>query len=263
MKTVLTIAGTDPSGGAGLHADLKTFCAHGVYGMGAVTAVVAQNTCGVFEYDSVRPALLAAQLDAVFSDIVPDAVKIGMLPDTTSIETVAAALEKWQAGRVILDPVMVSTSEHRLQRDDAAGVMANRLFPLCELITPNLAEAEKLCGFPVVTRADIEQAAEFIYKKHGVAVLVTGGHLKDSCDDYLFDREGKCWFPGKPIGTKNTHGTGCTLSAAIAANRATGESLRDAIQHAKQYVLRALSQELNLGKGNGPLDHCSVDSNGR
>jgi len=263
MKTVLTIAGTDPSGGAGLHADLKTFCAHGVYGMGVITAVVAQNTCGVLEYDTVRPGLLAAQLDAVFSDIFPDAVKIGMLPDTASMETVTTALEKWQARRVILDPVMVSTSEHRLQRADAAAAMADRLFPLCELITPNLAETEKLCGVPVATRTEMEQAAEFLHKKHGVPVLITGGHLKDSCDDLLFDREGKCWFPGKLIGTKNTHGTGCTLSAAIAANRATGERLRDAIQHAKQYVLRALSQGLNLGKGTGPLDHCSVDSSGR
>lgn len=263
MKTVLTIAGTDPSGGAGLHADLKTFCAHGVYGMGAVTAVVAQNTCGVLEYDVVRPALLAAQLDAVFSDIVPDAVKIGMLPDTTSIETVAAALEKWQAGRVILDPVMVSTSEHRLQRDEAAGVMANRLFPLCELITPNLAEAEKLCGFPVVCRTDVEHAAKFIFDTHGVPVLITGGHLKDSCDDLLFDAEGLVWFPGEQIATKNTHGTGCTLSAAIAANRAQGESLHSAVRKAKHYVHRALSQGLNLGKGNGPIDHCSAASNGR
>lgn len=263
MNTVLTIAGTDPSGGAGLHADLKTFCTHGVYGMGAVTAVVAQNTCGVLEYDVVRPALLASQLDAVFSDIYPDAVKIGMLPDAASIETVAAALEKWQAQRVILDPVMVSTSEHRLQRDDAAAVMANRLFPLCELITPNLAEAEKICGFPVTTRSDVERAAKCIFQTHGVAVLITGGHLENSCDDFLFDEDGMVWFPGEQITTKNTHGTGCTLSAAIAANRAKGESLRNAVRKAKQYVHRALSQGLNLGKGNGPLDHCSAGTTGR
>jgi len=263
MNTVLTIAGTDPTGGAGLHADLKTFCAHGVYGMGVVTAVVAQNTCGVLAYDPVRPALLAAQLDAVFSDIFPDAVKIGMLPDTASIQAVATALEKWQARRVILDPVMVSTSEHRLQRADAAAVMAEMLFPRCELITPNLAEAATLCGFPVTNRSEVERAAETVFKKYGTSVLVTGGHLENSCDDLLFDGNGPVWIPGHRVETENTHGTGCTLSAAIAANRARGETLRDAVAHAKSYVLGALSRSLNLGKGNGPLDHCSAGSTGR
>lgn len=263
MKTVLTIAGTDPTGGAGLHADLKTFCAHGVYGMGAVTAVVAQNTCGVLEFDVVRPELLTAQLDAVFSDIFPDAVKIGMLADIASIEAVAAALEKWDARRVILDPVMVSTSDHRLQREDAARVMAERLFPRCELVTPNLAEAEVLCGFPVTDRASAERAGRFLSDTCGTAVLVTGGHLGDSCDDLLFDNNGPIWFPGTRIATDNTHGTGCTLSAAIAANRAAGEPLPEAVRHAKEYVARALSRGLRLGKGNGPLDHCPAESRGR
>lgn len=258
MKTVLTIAGTDPSGGAGLHADLKTFCAHGIYGMGVITAVVAQNTSGVFEYDTVRPKLLTAQLEAVFSDIFPDAVKIGMLPDIPSIEAVATALEKWKPKQVILDPVMVSTSDHRLQREDAARVMVERLFPRCELVTPNLAESETLCGFPVTCRKDAERAARFLRDTCGTAVLITGGHLQDSCDDLLYDSTGENWFPGKRIATSNTHGTGCTLSAAIAANRAAGDTLPEAVRHAKEYVFRALSCGLRLGKGNGPLDHCSA-----
>lgn len=258
MKTVLTIAGTDPSGGAGLHADIKTFCAHGVYGMGVITAVVAQNTCGVIEYDVVRPGLLTAQLEAVFSDIFPDAVKIGMLPDIPSIEAVTAALKKWDAKKVILDPVMVSTSDHRLQREDAARVMAERLFPRCELVTPNLAEAEALCGFPVTCRNDAERAARYIYRTCGTSVLITGGHLQDSCDDLLYDSNGVNWFPGRRIATRNTHGTGCTFSAAIAANRAAGDTLPEAVHHAKEYVIQTLSCGLHLGKGNGPVDHCSA-----
>lgn len=255
MKPVLTIAGTDPSGGAGLHADLKTFASHGVYGMGVVTAVVAQNTCGVSMYEAVGRTLLASQLDAVFSDIFPAAVKIGMIPDKQAAETIAESIAKWRAPHIILDPVMVSTSRHRLQTDDGAESMAKDLFPLCELITPNLAEAERLCRFPITSRTDVENAAAVLHEQYGTAVLITGGHLQNGPDDFFLEAGHSAWIPGKRVHTGNTHGTGCTLSAAIAANRAKGHDLFSAVAASKEYVYRALCSGLTLGSGNGPIDH--------
>jgi hydroxymethylpyrimidine/phosphomethylpyrimidine kinase len=256
MRTVLTVAGTDPSGGAGLHADLKTFTAHGVYGMGVVTAIVAQNTRGVYAIEKVSPGMVAAQLEAVFDDIVPDAVKIGMVPDADAIAAIARVLRKYRPRLVVIDPVMVSTSGHRLLGAGAESALVAELFPLAALVTPNVPEAEALCGFSVVTRDDMERAGAAIRRFGPGAVLVKGGHLAGSCDDFLSGDSVSRWYRAPRVDTKNTHGTGCTLSAAIAANLAGGSNLDEAVERGKAYLFGALSRGLDLGKGSGPVDHC-------
>lgn len=259
MNAVLSIAGTDPTGGAGLHADLKTFAAHGVYGMGAVTAVVAQNTVGVRSVMPVSRAMVRAQLAAVFEDIVPDAVKIGMAGSAGTAREIADALTRYGARNVVIDPVLVATSGHALRASGSlkalVRALADRLFPLAALVTPNIPEAETLSGMRVADRADMLAAARIIRSRHGCAILLKGGHLRDSCDDLLLDAAGPLWFAGTRIATENTHGTGCTLSAAIAANLARGHTLADAIGRAKDYLTGALSAGLDLGHGHGPVDH--------
>ncbi|MBR4153443.1 MAG: bifunctional hydroxymethylpyrimidine kinase/phosphomethylpyrimidine kinase [Selenomonadaceae bacterium] len=249
MKTALTIAGSDSSGGAGIQADLKTFLANGVYGMSAITALTAQNTCGVRSVLNSTPEFLADQLDAIFEDIFPDAVKIGMVSSAELIEIIADKLNRYKAKNIVVDPVMVATSGASLIDDDAIKTLETKLFPLATVITPNIPELEEICG----TR-DMEQGAKKIFDKYGCAVLAKGGHGFNDANDYLFDGAGQ-WFNGRRIETQNTHGTGCTLSSAIAANLAKGCDLKESVGRAKNYLTGALSTGLNLGKGRGPLNH--------
>lgn len=249
MKTALTIAGSDSSGGAGIQADLKTFLANGVYGMSAITALTAQNTCGVRSVMNSTPEFLCDQLDAIFEDIFPDAIKIGMVSSAELIEIIAAKLKFRGAKNIVVDPVMVATSGSRLIDEDAIKTLEEKLFPLATVITPNLPELETIAAID-----DMELAAKKIFEQYGCAVLAKGGHGHNDAIDYLFDGAGK-WFYGRRIDTANTHGTGCTLSSAIAANLAKGYDLKNSIGRAKSYLTGALSTGLNLGKGSGPLDH--------
>jgi hydroxymethylpyrimidine/phosphomethylpyrimidine kinase len=255
MKAALSIAGTDPSGGAGIHADLKTFAAHGVYGMAAVTAIVAQNTVGVTAIEKASPRILEAQLDAVFGDIFPDAVKIGMVPDAELIRITACALKKWKARNVVIDTVMASTGKKPLIDAGAETVLARELLPLARVVTPNIPEAEILCGFRIVTRDDMVLAAKTIARLTGTAILLKGGHLEGSCDDLLLERDALRWYTAPRIETRNTHGTGCTLSSAIASNLALGIPLPDAVARAKEYLSEAILRAPDLGRGHGPVQH--------
>jgi hydroxymethylpyrimidine/phosphomethylpyrimidine kinase len=255
MKTALSIAGTDPSGGAGLHADLKTFEAHGVYGMGAITAIVAQNTLGVTAVEPASAAIVRAQLDAVFGDIVPDAVKIGMLPNADVIAAVAGSLLAWKARNVVIDTVMVSSSGHRLLDSGAERDLVRALFPLARVITPNIPEAEALTGIAIASRADMSRAAKALSALTGAAILLKGGHLADGADDLLLLDGNETWFTAPHMDTRHTHGTGCTLSSAIASNLALGLPVTEAVERAKAYVTRAILYAPRLGKGHGPLLH--------
>ncbi len=255
MKTVLTIAGSDSSGGAGIQADLKTMLANGVYGMSVITALTAQNTTGVQGVLPVPPDFLALQLDSVFTDIVPDAVKIGMTGGEELIGVIADKLVQYKAKRIVVDPVMVSTSGTVLLADTALTCLKERLFPLAALITPNLPEAEVLAGREVRTPEDMEKASEEIGRWYGCAVLCKGGHREGGADDLLYHNGEAHWFYGKRIGNPNTHGTGCTLSSAITSNLAKGQELPEAVANAKEYLSGALAAMLELGKGNGPLHH--------
>ena len=255
MKAVLSIAGTDPTGGAGLHADLKTFEAHGVYGMGAITAIVAQNTLGVTAVEPASAAIVRAQLDAVFVDITPDAVKIGMLPNADAITAVAGALIVWKARNVVIDTVMVSSSGHRLLDAGAEQDLARALFPLARVITPNIPEAEVLTGIAITSRDDMLAAAQALSALTDAAILLKGGHLEDRADDLLLLDGNASWFSAPRVDTRHTHGTGCTLSAAIASNLARGLSIPEAVARAKAYVTRAILYAPRLGKGKGPLLH--------
>lgn len=256
MHTALTIAGTDPTGGAGLQADLKTFTALHVYGMGVVTAVVAQNTLGVHAVRDIEPDMVGAQLDAVFTDIFPGAVKIGMVSAIPIIKTIAEKLMQYKPQNIVLDTVMVSTSGHSLLAPEAEQYLVDTLIPLAGIITPNIPEAEVLCGFPVQNADDMVKAAEHIAKFYGGAILIKGGHLDECSDDLLFTEGRIHWLPGKRVNTANTHGTGCTLSSAIAAGLARGWDILSSVRLAKQYVTGALNSGLDLGRGNGPVNHC-------
>lgn len=256
MKHVLTIAGSDSSGGAGIQADLKTFAAHGVFGMSVITAVTAQNTCGVTQVQDITPDMITAQIDAVFSDIRVDGVKIGMVSRKESIRAVAAGLQKWQPKVVVLDPVMISKSGFPLLQPSACEALISELLPLADLLTPNLPEAEAICGFPIRNGQEMEQAARKILSLGAKAVLVKGGHLEgDRADDYLFNGAEGVWLPGQRIPTRHTHGTGCTLSSALTANLAKGRELRAAVEAGKAYVTRAIEYGIPLGKGCGPTHH--------
>lgn len=254
MRTALTIAGSDCSGGAGIQADLKTFLSNGVYGMSAITALTAQNTCGVRSVLNSTPEFLADQIDAIFEDIFPDAVKIGMVSSARLIEVIAAKLRQYGAKSIVVDPVMIATSGARLIDEDAVKTLEAELFPLATLITPNLPELEAIARKKISTPLDMEIAAQNIFTRYGCAVLAKGGHGLSDANDYLFDGAG-LWFDGRRIDTQNTHGTGCTLSSAIAANLAKGHDLKKSVGRAKAYLTGALSTGLNLGKGSGPLDH--------
>ncbi len=255
MKTALTIAGSDPSGGAGIQADIKAMTALGVYAMSAVTALTAQNTTGVYGILEVSPEFLEQQLVCVFSDIYPDAVKIGMLPSEACMHTVAGMLREYQARHVILDPVMISTSGHRLMKPSAQEILSRELFPLAELITPNIPEAETLTGHKIATGRDMEVAAEILGSTYGCNVLIKGGHSINDANDYLLAQGKGSWMLGRRIDNPNTHGTGCTLSSAIAAFLARDKDLETAVKEAKKYLSGALEAGLDLGKGSGPLNH--------
>ena len=254
IHCALTIAGSDSSGGAGIQADLKTFLANGVYGMSAITALTAQNTLGVRSVQNSTPEFLRDQLDAIFEDIFPDAVKIGMVSSARLIEVIAERLTFHGAKNIVVDPVMVATSGARLIDADAIKTLQTKLFPLAKVITPNLPELEVIIGEKISTPREMELAAQKIFDAHGCAVLSKGGHGLSDANDYLFDGAGT-WFHGRRIDTTNTHGTGCTLSSAVAANLAKGHDLKISVGRAKNYLTGALSTGLNLGKGSGPLDH--------
>ena len=241
MNTALTIAGSDSSGGAGIQADIKTMTANGVYAMSAITALTAQNTTGVTDIMEVTPEFLAEELDRIFTDIYPDAVKTGMVSSSALIETIADKLTAYHAKNIVVDPVMVATSGAKLISDDAIGTLKTKLLPLATVITPNIPEAEVLSGMEIKTEADMEKAAEIICKTFGCAVLLKGGHQLNDANDLLWQ--------------KDTHGTGCTLSSAIASNLAKGRSLETSVQYAKNYISGALAAMLNLGKGSGPMNH--------
>lgn len=255
MKTVLSIAGSDPSGGAGIQADLKTIEAHGLYGMSAITALTAQNTCGVRAVQAVSAALLGQQIDCVFEDIRPDAVKIGMLADADAVRIVAERLRAHQAARIVLDPVLLSSSGHALLRQDALQTLVDRLLPLVALVTPNLAEAQALCGFSVCTRDEMERAAQAIACKTAGGVLIKGGHLRGDADDLLWFEGRAHWFHAPRQNSTNTHGTGCTLSSAIACRLAQGKPLPESVAQAKAYLSACIAAGLDLGRGAGPLQH--------
>lgn len=255
MKTALTIAGSDCSGGAGIQADIKTMMANGVYAMSAITALTAQNTLGVTGIMEVPPEFLAKQLDAVFTDIRPDAVKIGMVSSGALIEVIADKLKQYDAVNVVVDPVMVSTSGSRLISEEAVAVLKDKLFPLATVMTPNIPEAEVLFGKKIDTPADMEKAAAMIYKQYHVAILCKGGHSLNDANDYFYTAQGGEWLRGERIDNPNTHGTGCTLSSAIAAQLTKGIRLTEAVEKAKQYISGALADGLDLGTGSGPLNH--------
>lgn len=263
LKTVLSIAGSDLSGGAGIQADLKTMAAHGVYGMSVVTALTAQNTTGVYGIQAVTPEFAAAQLDCVFTDIFPDAVKIGMLFSEEIVRVTARKLRSYGAEHIVLDPVMIATSGDGLLREEAAEVMKEELFPLAEVITPNIPEAEVLTGRKIRSGEEMEEAAENIAGMYGCAVLCKGGHSLRGADDFLFRKGKGIWIRGERIASLNTHGTGCTLSSAIASNLALGQDLEEAVRRAKSYLTGALAAGLDLGAGSGPLNHMFLLSQNR
>lgn len=255
MKTVLSIAGSDSSGGAGIQADIKTITMNGAYGMTAVTALTAQNTTGVTDIMNVTPDFLAEELDAVFTDIRPDAVKIGMVSEAELIRVIARKLKEYRASHIVLDPVMVATSGAKLISDDAISSLTEYLLPLAELITPNIPEAEQLSGRAITSEEDMISAAREISSRYGCCTLLKGGHSLNDANDLLC-RDGEIlWFRGKRIHNPNTHGTGCTLSSAIAANLAKGFPLDDSVGRAKEYISGALGAMLDLGKGSGPMNH--------
>ena len=255
MKTALSIAGSDSSGGAGIQADIKTMSAHGVYAMTAVTALTAQNTTGVTDIMETTPAFLAAQLDAVFTDIYPDAVKIGMVSSAELIAVIAEKLTEYGAKHIVVDPVMVATSGAPLLRPDAVEALRTKLLPLAEVATPNIPEAEILAEMTIASPADMEAAAQIISDRYGCAVLCKGGHDLNDANDLLWRGGAARWFRGRRIDNPNTHGTGCTLSSAIASNLARGMELETAVDRAKAYISGALAAMLDLGKGRGPMNH--------
>lgn len=256
MYKILTIAGSDCSGGAGIQADIKTITAHKMYAMSVITALTAQNTMEVYDVQESTPEFVSNQIDAVFSDIVPDAVKIGMVSNKDIIEIIADKLVEYKANNIVLDPVMISTSGSKLLNKDSISALITKLMPLAKIITPNIPEAECLSGFEIKLKEDMEKSALEISKIFKGNILIKGGHLKDNSDDLLFCDGKFYWFKQKNIDNPNSHGTGCTLSSAIACNLGNGLSVKDSINNAKHYITGALKSNLNLGKGSGPLNHC-------
>lgn len=255
MKTALTIAGSDASGGAGIQADIKTMTANGVYAMSVITALTAQNTMGVSGISDVFEEFICAQLDSVFADIVPDSVKIGMVSSKATVEVIAERLRFYNAKNIVVDPVMVATSGSELIKSDAVSAMCQLLFPIATVVTPNLYEAEVLSNGKIRDKRDVEAVARWIKEEYGCSVLVKGGHFLGSADDFLVTQDEELWLLGERIENPNTHGTGCTLSSAIASGLSKGLSLTDAVVEAKSYVSGAIKAGLDLGKGRGPLNH--------
>lgn len=259
MKTVLTIAGSDSSGGAGIQADIKTMTIHGVYAMSVITALTAQNTTGVYGISEVAPDFLAKQLDAIFTDIYPDAVKIGMVSSSELAEVIYERLSFYKAKNIVLDPVMVATSGAALSKGKLAEALTEKLFPIATLVTPNIPEAEIFTQMAIKSENDMLTAAEKINHNSRCNVLLKGGHKINDANDLLYADGNFKWFNGKRINNPNTHGTGCTLSSAIASNLAKGLSLESSVQKAKEYITIALSSSLNFGKGSGPLNHITEE----
>jgi len=258
MKTALTIAGSDCSGGAGIQADLKTMTMNGVYAMSAITAMTAQNTTGVFAIQESTPEFLKQQIDAVFEDIRPDAVKIGMMASAELISVIADRLKYHQAENIVIDPVMTATSGSALMNSNALRTLTDDLLPLATLVTPNIPEAQVLSGMPINSKDDMISAAKKIGDMCHCALLLKGGHSINDANDLLYADGKTVWFEGKRINNPNTHGTGCTLSSAITANLAKGFTLAESVQRAKDYISGALTAMLNLGKGSGPMNHAFV-----
>lgn len=260
VPAVLSIAGSDSSGGAGIQADIKTIAAHGLFAETAITALTAQNTTGVRDVLEATPEFVGEQIDAVFEDIPPAAVKIGMVSSAAIIETIAQRLERWHAVDIVVDPVMVATSGARLINGDATAALTRDLLPLARVITPNMPEASALTGRTISDAAGQEAAARELSARFGCAVLVKGGHGVADANDVLAEPAGAAqpritWFRHERIGTGNTHGTGCTLSSAIACGLAQGLELASAVEQAKAYLTGALAAGLDLGRGSGPVDH--------
>lgn len=255
MKKVLTIAGSDSGGGAGIQADIKTMTMNGVFAMSAITALTAQNTVGVQGIFEVPPEFLARQLDSIFTDLRPEAVKIGMVSSAPLIETIAERLAFYKAEKIVVDPVMVATSGAKLIEEKAVEALTSHLFPLADMLTPNIPEAEVLWGNSIETVQDMEEAAGIIGEKFDTAVLLKGGHAVNDANDLLYSKGQLEWFHGKRIDTPNTHGTGCTLSSAIASNLAKGFNMEESVRLAKAYISGALAAGLDLGAGSGPMAH--------
>ena len=255
MKTVLTIAGSDSSGGAGIQADLKTMTCLGVFGMSVITALTAQNTTGVTGVLEATPEFVMEQMDCVFQDIRPDAVKIGMVSNPGIIRAIAAKLREYRAEHIVVDPVMVATSGSALTQDDALTALREELFPLAQAITPNLPEGERLWGHPIESEEDMLAAAAAIGATLPGAVILKGGHLTDRADDLLWQEGQAQWFRSPRVDNPNNHGSGCTLSSAIAVFLALGHPLPEAFRRAKAYITACMEAGLNLGAGSGPLQH--------
>ena len=255
MKTALTIAGSDSCGGAGIQADIKTMTMNGVYAMSAITALTAQNTLGVSAIMEVTPEFLGEQITAVMEDIPPDSVKIGMVSSAELIEVIAERLTYYKAKNIVVDTVMVATSGARLIFENAVATLKEKLLPMATVVTPNIPEAQVLSGVDISGKSDMEKAAGIIGDTYGCAVLLKGGHSVSDADDLLYANGKMIWIEGRRIDNPNTHGTGCTLSSAIAANLAKGYSLENSVERSKEYITKVLELQLNLGKGSGPLNH--------
>ena len=262
MNTTLTIAGSDSSGGAGIQADIKTITMNGVYAMSAITAMTAQNTIGVRAIQESTPEFLKQQIDAVFEDIYPDSVKIGMVSSGELIDVIAERLKFYNAKNIVVDPVMVATSGSALMKNDAVKILCKELLPLATLVTPNIPEAEILSDMKISDKEDMIKAAKHIEDSCGCSVLLKGGHSINDANDLLYENGNVVWFCGKRIVNPNTHGTGCTLSSAIASNLAKGLNLEESIKKAKKYISDALAEGLDLGKGSGPLNHAFIITGG-
>ena len=255
IKKVLTIAGSDSSGGAGIQADIKTITCHKMYAMSAITVLTAQNTTGVYGVQEATPEFVGQQIDCIFNDIRPDAVKIGMVSSSKIIKVIVEKLKKYNAESIVVDPVMVATSGSPLLEKEAMSTLINELLPMGTVITPNIPEAEILCGFKINEQDDMLRAAKKIATSIKGGVLIKGGHFSNTADDLLYIDGKEVWYKQEKIYNENTHGTGCTLSSAIACNLADGYSIEDSIRNAKSYITGALKAGLNLGKGSGPLEH--------
>lgn len=255
MKTALTIAGSDTCAGAGIQADLKTFSANGVYGQTVITALTAQNTMGVNDVLEVPDDFFREEIDAVCSDIFPDAVKIGMVESSAKIRIIFEGIEKYNLMHIVLDPLMISTSGHKLLQDEAVGTLTEMLFPKAELITPNIPEAEELVKDSIDSEEKMRFAAKALSQKYHTNVLIKGGHFDGDPIDVLHEKNGEMHiFYGKRIENKDTHGTGCVLSSAIAANLSKGFSLYEAVSRAREFLQGAIQAGLHLGHGHGPMD---------
>lgn len=255
MKKVLTIAGSDSSGGAGIQADIKTMFAHGVYAMSVITAITAQNTLGVNAIQSIEKNIVAAQLDAIFTDIFPDAIKIGMVSNSEIIKIIREKLDFYKAKNIVLDPVMIATSNGKLIDESAIETLSEYLFPIATLITPNLFETKILSGLIINSKEDMEKAGIILFEKYKVPFLIKGGHLDTMASDFLISENYQGWFEAPLINNLNTHGTGCTLSSSIASNLAKGLTINEAVKKSKEYLTKAIEYNLNIGHGRGPLYH--------